>query len=164
MGYRVQEVPQRKREIVFQPSVLCRCRLEATAAPTAASPPFSSTPTPSSAPTLLPSLNSSRNEQHDTLAGCKDSAEWTNNKGLSCSNYAQNGFCKDGGVAPGAEWTNTAEYNLPSAHCCVCGGGMMLHGTAAIPALDFVLKRVGANPSNPWLQRVRYPVCWHRAD
>ena len=40
----------------------------------------------------------------------------------------------------------------------------MLHGTAAIPALDFVLKRVGANPSNPWLQRVRYHVCWHRAD
>lgn len=52
---------------------------------------------------------------------CTDTAAFDNGKGMSCAKYAENGWCADGKVVAGAEWTQGAQYKYPEQNCCVCG-------------------------------------------
>jgi len=51
---------------------------------------------------------------------CTDQAGWTSH-GKTCSDYATEGHCANGAVAPGQEWTTGAAFNYPERSCCACG-------------------------------------------
>jgi endoglucanase len=55
-------------------------------------------------------------------ASCTDlAAGWHNGAGLTCAQYAQEGFCTAGSVLVG--WATGAVWRFPELQCCVCGGG-----------------------------------------
>jgi hypothetical protein len=83
-------------------------QLPPTPAPTSAPP----TPAPPSTPIPPP-----------TTPACEDTPGWENAYRVSCSGYADNGFCEDGDFRPGEEWTGGPSYGLPEENCCVCGKG-----------------------------------------
>ena len=41
--------------------------------------------------------------------------------GATCDDYRTDGHCKNGGFAPGHEWTAGPDMDSPEIHCCGCG-------------------------------------------
>eukprot|EP00933_Yihiella_yeosuensis_P038393 TRINITY_DN3232_c2_g1_i1.p1 TRINITY_DN3232_c2_g1~~TRINITY_DN3232_c2_g1_i1.p1 ORF type:complete len:317 (+),score=64.04 TRINITY_DN3232_c2_g1_i1:73-1023(+) len=69
---------------------------------------------------------------------CRDTSLWTNGYtkckkfgfkaeqgctpgGVNCEGYVAQGFCKDGAVVKGKEWTLGGRFNHPELNCCACG-------------------------------------------
>lgn len=62
---------------------------------------------------------------------CRDSPHWVNvdprwnftrqGGNLGCVAYERRGYCLDGKILPGSEWTGGMAYNHPERHCCACG-------------------------------------------
>ena len=50
-----------------------------------------------------------------------DTPGWKSTAQVDCDGYKRVGWCKDGKVVPGNEWTIGAAYNYPEKNCIVCG-------------------------------------------
>jgi len=75
----------------------------------------------------------------DSGESCHDKAGWTNGwggcsgendnpkyctpTGWTCAGYEWKGWCGNGRVVTGYEWTAGAKYNNAKDACCACGGG-----------------------------------------
>merc|ERR1719401_2747888 len=52
--------------------------------------------------------------------GCTDTPGWKNPT-FTCSDYTMKGWCANGKVVPGKEWTIGPTYMNPESNCCACG-------------------------------------------
>jgi len=52
---------------------------------------------------------------------CSDTPNWANPHGYGCDAYQSQGWCANGGAAPGKAWTLGASFQYPENNCCVCG-------------------------------------------
>ena len=50
-----------------------------------------------------------------------DTPGWKSTAQVDCDGYKRVGWCKDGKVVPGNEWTVGASFNYPEKNCIVCG-------------------------------------------
>eukprot|EP00808_Paulinella_micropora_P003794 g33818.t1 len=54
---------------------------------------------------------------------CVDAPNWDNYFRYTCSDYVAKGWCANGAVVSGEEWTTGVQFNEPELSCCACGGG-----------------------------------------
>ena len=57
----------------------------------------------------------------DRHGDCTDDTHFSNGHGMGCVDYQKQGYCKDGSVTPGHDWTMGKRYHYPECACCICG-------------------------------------------
>eukprot|EP00927_Polykrikos_kofoidii_P072454 TRINITY_DN6856_c0_g1_i1.p1 TRINITY_DN6856_c0_g1~~TRINITY_DN6856_c0_g1_i1.p1 ORF type:complete len:735 (-),score=135.53 TRINITY_DN6856_c0_g1_i1:108-2312(-) len=57
-----------------------------------------------------------------TASACEDTLYWANGDGLSCNDYEEKGFCREGGIGAEKFVSKMGKANgSPELNCCVCG-------------------------------------------
>ena len=89
--------------------------------------------------------------------GCVDSPGWLNSKGMSCARYSTVGYCVNGTIIAGKEWSTGSAFNFPEQNCCECGkltaAQSFMRSPSLPPQMALTRSGTGSTPDNLTTQR-----------